>query len=66
MNKKKIEKIITHNIESNGDFNKIKDLGVKYLFVDLDNTLASPYVYLPSTETISLVKKIKEGVKKHG
>lgn len=25
MNKKKIEKIITHNIESNGDFNKIKD-----------------------------------------
>lgn len=25
MNKKKIEKIITHNIESNGDFNRIKD-----------------------------------------
>lgn len=25
MNKKKIEKMITHNIESNGDFNKIKD-----------------------------------------
>lgn len=25
MNKKKIEKIITHNIESNGDFNRIKE-----------------------------------------
>ena len=59
MNKKLIPTYVFKSIYDI-DFNKIKDLGVKYLFVDLDNTLASPYVYLPSKETISLVKKIKE------
>lgn len=59
MNKKLIPTYVYNSIYEI-DFNKIKDLGIKYLFVDLDNTLASPYVYIPNEETINLVNKIKE------
>ena len=59
MNKKLIPTYVSNSIYEI-DFNKIKDLGIKYLFVDLDNTLASPYVYIPNEETINLVNKIKE------
>lgn len=43
----------------NLDFNKIKKMGYENIFIDLDNTLASPYDYLPSNETIELVKTLK-------
>lgn len=42
------------------DFNKVKELGYKYVLVDLDNTLASPYVYEPDEKVINLTNKIKE------
>lgn len=42
------------------DFNKVKTLGYKYLFVDLDNTLASPYQERPTKQTIDLINNLKK------
>ena len=42
------------------DFNKVKDLGYKTLIIDLDNTLASPYVYEPDERCIELINKLKQ------
>ena len=59
MNKKLIPSFVASSIYDL-DFNKIVDMGIKYIFVDLDNTLASPYVYEPEENTIKLIKNIKE------
>ena len=42
------------------DFDKIANKGYLYLFVDLDNTLASPYVYNPDESLKSLLADIKD------
>lgn len=52
MNKKKIEKIITHNIESNGDFNKIKD---SIVFSKKENKRVSFKDYIFNYRTLRLV-----------
>ena len=40
-------------------FENIQNKGYLYLFVDLDNTLASPYVYDPDINTINHINKLK-------
>ena len=52
MNKKKIEKIITHNIESNGDFNKIKD---SIVFSKKENKRVSFKDFIFNYRTLRLV-----------
>ena len=52
MNKKKIEKIITHNIESNGDFNKIKD---SIVFSKKENKRVSVKDFIFNYRTLRLV-----------
>ena len=52
MNKKKIEKIITHNIESNGDFNKIKD---SIVFSGRENKRVSFKDFILNYKTLRLV-----------
>ena len=42
------------------DFNEIKDKGYDYVLVDLDNTLASPYVYEPDEKVINLALNLKK------
>lgn len=42
------------------DFNKVKSLGYKTLFIDLDNTLESPYIYTPSDKVIDLINNLKK------
>lgn len=42
------------------DFNKVKSLGYKTLFIDLDNTLESPYINTPSDKVISLINTLKD------
>jgi len=42
------------------DFLSIKNQGYKYILVDLDNTLASPYVYEPDDSVYNLANKLKE------
>lgn len=42
------------------DFLRVKNMGYKYIFVDLDNTLASPYVYEPDEKVINLSRILKE------
>lgn len=37
-----------------------KRIGVKFLLLDLDNTLDSPHTPIPSKETIDLIEKIKK------
>ena len=59
MNKKLIPTFVANSIYEL-DFNKIVEMGIKYLFVDLDNTLASPYVYEPEDNTINLINKVKD------
>lgn len=42
------------------DFNKLYDLGYRILLFDLDNTIISYNVIIPSKETIDLINKLKE------
>jgi len=42
------------------DLAKLTKLGYSYIFCDLDNTLANPYVYLPEDRVIELVNNIKK------
>ena len=42
----------------NPDF--FKKMNVKYIFLDLDNTLATHKTLVPSKETLSYIKKLKE------
>ena len=42
------------------DFNRVKNEGFKYVLVDLDNTLASPYVFEPDEKVIALANKLKQ------
>lgn len=58
MNRYLIPKYLANSIYEI-DFNKIKELGYENVFVDLDNTLASPYDYLPEQKTIDLINRIK-------
>lgn len=58
MNKKLIPTYFEDNFYSL-DFKKIKDLGYLLLFVDLDNTLASPFEAIPSDKTRQRIKEIK-------
>ena len=41
------------------DFLRVKNMGYKYVLVDLDNTLASPYVFEPDERVINLSNKLK-------
>lgn len=41
------------------DFNKVIEKGYKYLFIDLDNTLASPDTHTPESRTIELINLLK-------
>ena len=59
MMKKLIPTFKSNNI-FNVDFIKLKELGYKTLFIDLDNTLDSPYVYTPDSKVFSLIEKLKE------
>ena len=52
MNKKKIEKIMTHNIESNGDFNKIKD---RIVFSNKENKKINFKDFIFNYKTLRLV-----------
>jgi len=40
------------------DLDFFKKIGVKYLFIDLDNTLDSPHTEIPSERVIQLFKKM--------
>ena len=42
------------------DFLRLKNEGYEYVLVDLDNTLASPYVSEPDEKVYTLTSKIKE------
>ena len=42
------------------DFKLIKERGYQFVLVDLDNTLASPYIYEPDEKVINLANTIKE------
>ena len=42
------------------DFNKVLNKGYKYLFLDLDNTLASPDTFYPEKITFDLISLLKE------
>ena len=42
------------------DFKSLKDLGYDTLFIDLDNTLDSPYVYSPDKKVFTLISKLKD------
>lgn len=59
MMKKLIPTFKSNNI-FNVDFVKLKELGYKTLFIDLDNTLDSPYVYSPDSKVFSLIEKLKD------
>ena len=59
MMKKLIPTFKSNNI-FNVDFVKLKELGDKTLFIDLDNTLDSPYVYSPDSKVFSLIEKLKD------
>ena len=59
MNKKLIPTYTYKNVYSL-DVNKLNSLGYKTILIDLDNTLASPYVYDPSEEVIAFINKLKE------
>lgn len=59
MNKKLIPTYTYKNVYSL-DVNKLNSLGYKTILIDLDNTLASPYVYDPSDEVIAFINKLKE------
>ncbi len=41
------------------DFDFFKKLGIRYLFLDLDNTLDGPHTPVPSLRTIELINKMK-------
>ena len=41
-------------------FTFLKEKGYETLFIDLDNTLDSPYVYTPNEKVIELINNIKE------
>lgn len=59
MMKKLIPTFKSNNI-FNVDFVKLKELGYKTLFIDLDNTLDSPYVYSPDSKVFSLIERLKD------
>ena len=59
MNKKLIPSYYLNNI-FDIDISKIKQLDIKYLFIDLDNTLANPYVYYPDDGIKNLINNYKE------
>ena len=42
------------------DFLRVKEKGYKYILVDLDNTLASPYIFEPDEKVLALAGKLKE------
>ena len=44
----------------NVDFISMKNNGYDTLFIDLDNTLESPYIYSPSDNVVNLIKLLKE------
>lgn len=58
MNKNLIPKYTCKNIFSI-DFDFIKSLGFKYLFIDLDNTLASPFDTVPNENVKKLFYNLK-------
>lgn len=41
------------------DLNFFKKMNIRYLFLDLDNTLDGPHTPVPSLKTIELIKKMK-------
>ena len=43
----------------NLDLNVLKDNGIKYIFTDLDNTLAPYNVFSPSEETIKFIESLQ-------
>ena len=59
MDKRLIPTYVSSNIYEL-DFNKVKELGYKTLIIDLDNTLASPYIYEPDQRCIDLINKLKK------
>ena len=58
MNKKLIPTYLKSSI-FDVDFNEIKKQGYEYVLVDLDNTLASPYIYEPDEKVINLANNLK-------
>lgn len=58
MNKHLIPKFTCKNI-FNIDFELIKSFGFKHLFIDLDNTLASPFDTIPNENVNELFNKLK-------
>ena len=58
MNKKLIPTYTYKNVYCL-DINKIKRLGYKTILIDLDNTLASPYVYDPDSKVFEFINSLK-------